>query len=639
MKKTLSIILALVLSLLMIPVGIISGAAVGEVETGYTPAAGSVAISSVAEFERIGTGDYYLTQDLDFSGKTYTNNIIAKLIGSLDGCGHSITGITISSTNSDAGIIAEISGSVKNLIVGTAASPAKISSTGSGKTVSGLIAVAKTANVSVENVKLYAEVSSVSTSGGVIGYLAASTAVIKNCEINGSINANGGAVSGGIVGRIKNSENIYAENCVNNANVTLSTGGTDWGAGGIFGCIERGVTAINCVNRGNVTTNANYAGGIIGFMSMNEGVGTVLVQKCSNYGTISGMNTGKQSDGSYQLTPETRYAAIGGIIGGDKDFQENRENTITIDKCMNYGLVKTNGTSAGAIMGKGTLCRDGEKTLKIVIKDTGNIGRVEYGKTDVEVGTFISVASTNSVGSLSISNCYNMGTTNSTKAYAGVYNMVGDSTIGDTAVSDFYFLDTAYFWAANAGNVAISNAAACTAEQFASGEVAYNLGFNFGQIIGTQSYPIPGEIAVVATGSVSAPFANLRRLATKANRASASYVQTTEVDTQGKQIVRFIVAVDSEALESAASAQMVITFKKAGSDDISYTLKNDEIKFFKSIKADGELYLADEGCAILGAVVTGVGSEVWSSVEITFTVKDAAGAEIALMSTSGAYSK
>lgn len=639
MKKTLSIILALVLSLLMIPAGIISSAAVGEVDTNYTPEEGAIAISSVDMFEDIGTGNYYLTKDLDFSGKTYKDKIIAKLIGTLDGCGHSLTNINITSSDNDAGIIGEISGSVKNLIIGTESAPAKVASTGGGKTVSGLIAVAKTANVNVENVKLYTEVSSVSTAGGIIGYLAASSAVIKNCEVNGSVEAKGGNVSGGVIGRIKNSEKIYVENTVNNADVSLKVGSTDWGAGGIFGCIEIGVTVINCANNGDVTTTGNYAGGVIGFMSMNEGVGTVLVQKCSNSGTISGMNTGKQGDGSYQLAPDTRYAAIGGIIGGDKDFQENRENTITIDKCMNYGTVKTNGASAAAIMGKGTLCKDGEKTLKIVIKDTGNIGRVEYGNTDDKVGTFVSVSSTNSEGSISISNCFNMGTTNSLNAYAGLYNMVGDPTVGDAVVSDFYFIDTFTKGAANGLSVSVSNAAACTTAQFQSGEVAYNLGFNFGQIIGEESYPIPGGLAVVATGFESAPFANLQRLSTKAGGASVAYVQVTENDTQGKQVVRFVVAVDSELVQSAASAEMVITFKKEGAPDASYTLENNEIKLFESVRAEGALYLAEDGCAILGVTIKDIVSDDWSSVEMTFTVKDTTGASITLVSTSGVYTK
>ena len=109
MKKILSVTLAFVLSLLMLPAGIIASSAVGEVDAQYTPAEGSVPISTVAEFEAISTGTYHLTNNLDFSGKTYTDNIISNLVGTLDGCGYSITGITVNSTDSDAGIIGLVS--------------------------------------------------------------------------------------------------------------------------------------------------------------------------------------------------------------------------------------------------------------------------------------------------------------------------------------------------------------------------------------------------------------------------------------------------------------------------------------------------------------------------------------------------
>ena len=638
MKKTLSITLAFVLSFLMIPAGVISGFAAGEVDTGYTPDANAYPISSVADFEGMGKGNYYLTKDLDFSGRSYTGGyVIAKFNGTLDGCGHSITGITVTASNGDAGIIGKVEGtaSIKNLIIGSATSPAKISSTASGKSVGALIAAAPAGvKVTIENVQLHVNVSSVWTASGIVGYMAAQEALIKDCEVNGAVSVAGNDVAG-IVGRCKDSVGIRIENCVNNATIS-STTATGKGAAGIFGTMERGAVIVNCVNNGSVTTQGNYAGGIIGYMSMNEGVGTILVQKCSNHGTITAMNTGKQSDGTFQLTPNTRYAAVGGIIGGDKDLTENRENTITIDKCMNYGLIKTNGTSAGAIMGKGTSPNEGDKTLKIVIKDTGNVGRVEYGKTDIPVGSFVSYSSTNGTGSISISNCFNMGTTNSDRAYAGIYNEVGDPTVGDAVVSDFYYLGSAYSAAANVGNVAISNAVAFSADQFKSGEVAYNLGFNFGQTLGEDDYPVPGGLAVVMKG---AGFSNLRKVNTKANGATAAYVQNSAADTQGKQTVRVVLAVNKSLVESVASAEMIITFKKAGANGLSYTLKQGDIKLFKSVNANGELYLAEDGCAILGATVKGVVADAWDTVQITFNAKDASGANVALISTTGSYSK
>ena len=61
MKRTLSIIAALlaIMSIMTFAVG----AAVGEVETGYTPASGSVGISSLSEITDP-AGVYHLTGDI-----------------------------------------------------------------------------------------------------------------------------------------------------------------------------------------------------------------------------------------------------------------------------------------------------------------------------------------------------------------------------------------------------------------------------------------------------------------------------------------------------------------------------------------------------------------------------------------------
>lgn len=663
MKRTLSLILALVLSILMIPTGIITGVAAGEVSGEYTPEEGAMPISTVEQFEKIGTGSYYLANDIDFGGKVYDRGyIINKLNGTLDGCGHSITNINIKtdSTGADAGIISGglNSSTIKNLVVGTSTNRAKIETTASGKCAAGLIGSAQVGNLTVENVKLYVDVKSVSTTAGIVGYLAATdTALIKNCEVNGSVVCEGGNDAGGIIGRIKMSVIVRIEDCVNNAAVTLQNiEGVKRGVGGIIATAENGVSVVNCVNKGNITTDANHAGGIFGYMSISGENNPVLIQKCSNYGTVSGMNTDKNTYSTEigtKVLSVARRAAIGGIFGGTKEFDDNRPNTITIDKCMNYGTVKTNGAGAAAIMGKGihTKNSDANTAIKVVIKDTGNVGKIEYGVTDVEVGAFVSASYTRGIGSISISNCYNMGTTNSSNAYAGIYNFYDpykatapDSpTPQDVTVSDFYFLGDSYFYAANSAgssaNATVSNAVKCTAEQFKSGEVAYNLGFNFGQKIGLQDYPVPGGAAVVQTGNASTPYANLKTLSTKTGGASAAYVQVTEKNEQEKQTVRFVVVVDSALIENAASAEMVITFKKQGEADLSYTMLNGDIKLFKSVKADGTLCLASDGCAILGAVVKDIPADAWSSLEMRLTVKDAAGAQIDLASASGAYSK
>ena len=92
----------------------------GEEQPAGTP------ISTVDEFLAMSpSGEYYLAGDIDFSGKTYTKNLYTKSFsGVLDGNGHALLGITVSATNSDAGIFANgFHGTLKNLTFGSANAP------------------------------------------------------------------------------------------------------------------------------------------------------------------------------------------------------------------------------------------------------------------------------------------------------------------------------------------------------------------------------------------------------------------------------------------------------------------------------------------------------------------------------------
>ena len=65
-------------------------------------------------------GIYYLANDIDFAGTTYTKNIYPKAFkGVLDGNGHSLLGIIIQGKNSDAGIFAnQFSGNSRRSSIG-----------------------------------------------------------------------------------------------------------------------------------------------------------------------------------------------------------------------------------------------------------------------------------------------------------------------------------------------------------------------------------------------------------------------------------------------------------------------------------------------------------------------------------------
>ena len=91
----------------------------------------------------------------------------------------------------------------------------------------------------------------------------------------------------------------------------------------------------------------------------------------------------------------------------------------------------------------------------------------------------------------SILNCYNTGKINagaSTRFYGGI---VGDIYMDAGKVDNCYYLNTT--WGTGIGGAdSAGKANSMTAEQFASGEVAYLLGDAFGQTIGTDALPVLG---------------------------------------------------------------------------------------------------------------------------------------------------
>ena len=189
--------------------------------------------------------------------------------------------------------------------------------------------------------------------------------------------------------------------------------------------------------------------------------------------------------------------------------------------------------------------------------------------------------------------------------------------------------------AANTTNVKVANSVACTAEQFASGEVAFSLGNAFGQKLDVDAYPVVNGPAVVQLDDA---YVNINKLSTNTDGSAKPYVQETEA-VEGKQSVRFVIAVDSANLDSVASVEMTIVFKKAGAQDISYTLKTGEVKLFKSVVADSVIYTGDDSVVLLGTVIDGVVASEWDSTSIVLTLKDESGAAIPELCVSATYTK
>ncbi len=345
MKKTLSIIMALamVLSVCFFSVSA-AEATVGSVAADYKPAEGAIAITDAAGFAAMAAdGNYYLANDITLDATwnagaavsaTYKEN--AAFTGTFDGNGKTIT--------TSAPLFANLQGTVKNLTVVGAIDAATLNC--------GVVAMWTNGTITVENVYNKATIVNGNTTGGILGYGATGTvATFTNCRNDADLSAEGQI--GGITGYIQDDSAVIT-NCVNYGNLTTG----NYGAGiiGRFGRDKASapdsiVTITGCANYGKVDSTKGQTGGILGYL-----VGKAVITDCVNYGEI--VNKTLTSGGIFGATGKTADTCA-----------------IVIDGCVNYGKIVAPGI-AGGIGGRvgraATLA-----TEKYYISNCANYGEIE----------------------------------------------------------------------------------------------------------------------------------------------------------------------------------------------------------------------------------------------------------------------
>jgi len=282
-------------------------------------------------------------------------------------------------------------------------------------------------------------ISGYSAVGGVVG---SNYGTVINCYNSGTIigDYSVGGVAGFIEG-IKSGGTVIGgimTGCYNSGTVTC-----DDYAGGVVGQVNNFATVTNCHNSSTVSGTMRV-GGVTGYNS-----GTVI--SCHNSGTVIG--TG--DDGK-----------LGGISGVVND------NYGTVANCYNSGTVSGNMNVAGVV-----------KNNRAILTNCYNLGTVIGNK-------YIAGLVFTNYGT--IASCYNFGTVTGNAGVSGAlcYN--------NSTITNCYYLNTT----AGVGILdeesnnadAAGLAEAKTAEQFASGEVAYLLQGEqteqvWGQDIGTDDYP------------------------------------------------------------------------------------------------------------------------------------------------------
>ena len=191
-----------------------------------------------------------LTNNIDLTGIDWTpigTSFGNSYTGTFDGGGHTITGLTVTGSDQYTGLFGYI---------------------GTGGTVK---------NVKLEGVQIESD-NEMSAVGGVAGY---SYGNIENCSVSGSVSSN--STAGGVVG-------AQLGGSITGCNTSATVKGVTY-AGGIAGYTNGGASLTGCYATGSVsvennTTNAAWAGGVVG----SNGSSTLTA--CYATGSVTGSGIG-----------------------------------------------------------------------------------------------------------------------------------------------------------------------------------------------------------------------------------------------------------------------------------------------------------------------------------------------------------
>lgn len=347
MKRTNKILALLLALLLVVSVLPLSTAAAGESIAETTdPNAISTADEFVQKLSANPSGAYYLTNDIDFNGKTFTTPyVINEFYGTLDGNGYSIKNVNLSYTGNSETVEIGLIGKIGNDDLCTKTAPTVISDltiekmnitinpSGGGMYLAAGFLTGGTSNfrvkcpvisgVHVKNSKIDATVPEFKgcvhhtnnynrpgvSIGGIAGAMTSIVSISdcsldKDTEIKVVSTANSrdltvagmvGALTGSQVRKSGDTSTVLyprtsvIDGCVNSAkisvNYTYDTTQT-WGVetiGGMVGNVVSFYVIMNCVNNGELTvTPADYAKVGAILACASQGNNLSLIAKCSS---------------------------------------------------------------------------------------------------------------------------------------------------------------------------------------------------------------------------------------------------------------------------------------------------------------------------------------------------------------------
>lgn len=245
------------------------------------------------------------------------------------------------------------------------------------------------------------------------------------------------------------------------------------------------ITGLNCTD-----ASKSYVG-LVGYASKATMQNVTVKESSFNGKSYIGAVCGFIKDGTITGCTNSGSAVSGGYcLGGIAGYagNTNKEETRTVQRCFNSSAVTGQYGKFGGIVGQAKY---------VTVQDCGNTGAVRPadGYDPVYYGGIIG----ENLDGSTIENCYNTDSNTADKIYGS------------------YFCDyrNCYYLTNNPGSSGSTdlNITAKTAEQFASGEVAYLLQNGreqvvWGQKIGTDTYPKLGGDKVYQSAPCTADYSN-----------------------------------------------------------------------------------------------------------------------------------
>jgi len=261
--------------------------------TGYTLVYSMAQLDAIDGREAVGgtnvttygpglAGAYALAGNLDAAGTSYTDSVVRTFSGTLEGLGHTVSNLTISSSNNNVGLVGFLTGTVRDIGVVNPNVFGFLSNTGA------LVGDSQTGGTVTQSYATGGTVSGVANVGGLVGRQSGGSITKSYAAVNvsGQSTDVGGLVGSALGATVAQS---YASGTVSGSGVT--------GLGGLVGFASGGTVTQSYATGFVNGSGASNVGGLIGTnssgntVSLSYATGAVL-----NGGGIVGSNIGTLSN-------------------------------------------------------------------------------------------------------------------------------------------------------------------------------------------------------------------------------------------------------------------------------------------------------------------------------------------------------